>query len=221
MNRPLFNGIVDRRPLARKGMIAALRQQGIVDERVLAAMEKIDRAAFVEPALAYRAYDDIPAPIGFGQTISRPSTVATMTQLAELKGTEKALEIGTGSGYQGMVLSLLVEKLYTIERINDLSNRARKKFNELNVKNIVCLVGDGTTGSAKYAPYDVILVTASGPKIPEPLARQLVEGGRMIVPVKEENGEERIHVVRREGSRFKVTRHDPCAFVPLVGKHGH
>jgi len=208
----------DKQAGEREEMVSRLASAGLRDERVLAAMAKVPRHLFVEPALSHRAYEDSAFPLGGGQTISKPSTVGYMTELLELTGAEKALEVGTGSGYQAAVLSLLVEQLFTIERINDLSNRARKLFNRLHLSNVVPLVGDGTVGSARYAPFDVIIVTAGGPKLPEPLARQLADGGRMVAPVVE--GEEsRIHLVRREGDRFRATRTELCQFVPLIGRH--
>ena len=210
----------DRYLAPRRRMLEGLKKSGINHKSTLDAMASIDRHLFVEAALSERAYDDYAAPIGNGQTISKPYTVALMTQLAALTGSETVLEVGTGSGYQAAVLSRMVEKLYTIERFNEFSNRARKLFNDLKIDNIVCLVGDGTKGAARYAPFDVIVVTAVGPKIPEPLALQLTDGGRMIVPV-DSDGEQRIHVVRRDGKRFAVTKKEPCAFVPLVGEHGH
>ena len=193
--------------------------RGITDQRVIEAMRRVPRHMFVDPALADRAYDDYAAPIGNGQTISQPYTVGFMTQLAGLKGDETVLEVGTGSGYQAAVLSRLAEKVFTIERINSLSNRARKIFNQLRVSNIVCLVGDGTLGAKKYAPYDVIIVTAGSPGIPVPLAKQLKDGGRMVVPVSD-GDEQKIHVVKRSGERFVVTKKERCSFVPLVGEHG-
>ncbi|MBI5815943.1 MAG: protein-L-isoaspartate(D-aspartate) O-methyltransferase [Nitrospinae bacterium] len=211
----------ERGPAAarRRNMIERLGAGGICDPRVLEAMAAIPRHIFVDPALADRAYDDYAAPIGEGQTISKPYTVAMMTQLAGLTGTERALEVGTGSGYQTSVLSLLAGSVVTVERLKSLSNRARKIFNELHLTNIVCLVGDGSVGAAKYAPFDVIIVTAGAPEIPEPLARQLVDGGRMIVPVGK-GGEQKIALVRRSGERFKVEMKEGCKFVPLLGESG-
>ncbi len=193
--------------------------QGITDRKTLEAMREIPRHLFVDPALALRAYDDYAAPIGSGQTISKPYTVGLLAQSASLTGNETLLEIGTGSGYQAAVLSQLVDRVITVERINALSNQARKLFNQLNYKNIVCMVADGTVGCAKYAPYDAIVVTAGAPEIPKPLAKQLRDGGRMVVPVG--NGAEQVlHLVVRDGDRFKVTKKGPCSFVPLLGKHG-
>lgn len=203
----------------RAKMVEYLKSKGITDQKVLDAMGRIPRHIFVEPALAARAYEDYAAPIGSGATISKPSTVAMMTQLACLSGSEKVLEVGTGSGYQGAVLSALADRVITIERINALSNRARKIFNTLGISNVVCLVGDGATGGKKYAPYDVIIVTAGAPEIPVPLAKQLIDGGRMIVPVGR-GPAQRLLLVVRDGARFKVERREECAFVPFLGTYG-
>lgn len=192
---------------------------GVTDEKVLDAMRKIPRHMFVQPALASRAYDDYAAPIGSGQTITKPYTVGLLAQTAQLTGKEKVLEVGTGSGYTAAALGLLSDKVYTIEKIKALSNSARKVFNRLNYKNIVCLTGDGTKGSAKYSPYDVIVVTAGSPTIPSPLARQLKQGGRMVIPVG--NGKQQsLHLIRRKGERFVVVKIEECSFVPLMGEHG-
>ncbi|MGK7346692.1 MAG: protein-L-isoaspartate(D-aspartate) O-methyltransferase [Candidatus Nitrospinota bacterium M3_3B_026] len=204
----------------RRRMVEALAARGISDEKVLGAMSRIPRHLFVDPALAGRAYDDYAAPIGDGQTISKPYTVALMTQLAALSGSEKVLEIGTGSGYQTAILSRLAERVYTVERINSLSNRARKILNSIHVSNVVCLVGDGTRGAVKNAPYDVIIVTAGAPSIPEPLARQLADGGRMVIPTGR-GADQKMLLVRREGNRFLIARKESCSFVPLLGAHGH
>ncbi len=203
----------------REKLVNLLKEKGITDERVLESIGSIPRQMFMEHALEYRAYEDLSFPIGRGQTISRPYTVALMTQLAKLAGSEICLEVGTGSGYQAAVLSGLVEKLYTIERHNVFSNRARKIFNEMGLSNVACLVGDGTIGAKSYGPFDVIMVTAGGPKICEPLALQLKDGGRMVAPVVEE-GQQCLHVIRRNGNSFKVSKGESCSFVPLVGVHG-
>jgi len=192
---------------------------GIKDKRTLKVMGQTPRHIFLDSALHDRAYEDYAAPLGDGQTASKPSTVALMTQTAELKGDETVLEVGTGSGYQTAVLSQLADRVYTIERINSLSNRARKTFNTLGLNNVVCLVGDGSTGAKSYAPFDVILVTAGAPQIPVPLAKQLKEGGRMIVPVGD-GAEQELLLVVRAGDRFTVKKKDGCSFVPLIGKHG-
>jgi protein-L-isoaspartate(D-aspartate) O-methyltransferase len=192
---------------------------GITDKRVLEAMRKTPRHMFVEPAMADLAYEDHAAPIGLGQTITQPYTVGLLAQTAELTDKDKVLEVGTGSGYTAAVLGQLAEKVYTIEKIKALSNNARKVFNQLNYKNIVCLAGDGTKGSAKYAPYDAIIVTAGSPTIPVPLARQLVEGGRMVIPIGS-GKQQSLHLIRRQGERFVVKKTEECSFVPLLGEHG-
>ncbi len=192
---------------------------GITNEKVLEAMRATPRHMFVEPALAGRAYEDYAAPIGSGQTITQPYTVGLLAQTAELTGEEKVLEVGTGSGYTAAVLGQLADRVYTIEKIKALSNNARKVFNRLNYKNIVCLAGDGTKGSAKYAPYDAIVVTAGSPAIPVPLAKQLVEGGRMVIPIGS-GKQQSLHLIRRNGERFVVKKIEECSFVPLLGEHG-
>jgi len=194
--------------------------RGIVDKEVLNAMRTIPRHVFVDQALADRAYDDYAAPIGDGQTLSQPYMVGLLLQTAKIGRSDTVLEVGTGSGYTTALLGALAERVYTIERINSLSNRARKIFNRFYYKNIVCIVGDGSMGSARYAPFDAIVVTAGAPRIPMPLARQLGEGGRMVIPVGEEKNQT-LNLVIRKGNRFAVTRIEPCSFVPLVGKHGY
>ena len=210
---------MDRYLVKRKRMVDShVRAMGVTDEKVLEVMRHLPRHLFVDPAMADRAYDDYAGPIGAGQTISQPLMAGLLAQYACLTGSERTLEIGTGSGYQTAILASLSDTVYTIERFNALSNKARKVFNTLNFKNIVCLVGDGSGGAPKKAPFDVIVVTAGSPRIPEPLALQLSEGGRMVIPVG--GREQRLCVVTRKGNRFLVSRKQPCEFVPLVGEHG-
>lgn len=210
---------LDPTAVKRGEMVDRLRKAGITDARVLAAMGSAPRHMFVDPILADRAYDDNAAPIGSRQTISRPGTVALMTQLAGLKGNETALEIGTGSGYQTAVLSLLCQRVITVERINALSNKARKMFNELHLDNIVCLVGDGSVGAPKYAPFDVIMVTAVAPALPRPLADQLKDGGRIVAPVGE-GSSQKLALARKIRGRLVVEEKNACNFVPLIGEMG-
>ena len=160
-----------------------LQSTGITDKRVLEAFLKVPRTEFVLTKDIYRAYEDIPLPIGEGQTISQPSLVAQMTQELKLKGNEKVLEIGTGSGYQAGLLSHLANKVYTIERISSLANHARLIFKKLGYKNIKVVTGDGTKGLKKYAPYHAIIVTAGARDIPQQLIKQLKKGGRIVIPV--------------------------------------
>jgi protein-L-isoaspartate(D-aspartate) O-methyltransferase len=156
--------------------------RGITDERVIAAMLKIPRHLFVDQTFVHEAYKDKALPIGYGQTISHPTTVAYMTQLLELTGSERVLEIGTGSGYQAAVLAAMGVKVYSIERIPELAQRARTIFDQIGYYTIGVKIGDGTLGWTAHAPYDRIIITAASPDIPETLLRQLAEQGRMVIP---------------------------------------
>ncbi len=205
---------------AREKMIKTqLIPRGIKDNRVLQAMAKVRRHIFVEEAIAAEAYGDRPLPIGQKQTISQPYIVALMTQLLKLKGTEKVLEIGTGSGYQTAILSELAERVFTIERIRPLMERARYILNALDYTNILFKYYDGTLGWKEFAPYDAIIVTAGAPEIPEYLAEQLKEGGTMVVPVGERSGQE-LYEITRTKTAFRVAKHGGCRFVDLIGAHG-
>jgi len=193
--------------------------RGIRDERVLEAMRKVQRHLFVGEALRSRAYDDNALPIGESQTISQPYMVALMTELLELKGTEKVLEIGTGSGYQAAVLAELCDKVYTIERIKSLGMRARTILDELGYFNVAVKIFDGTYGWRENAPFDGIIVTAGAPEIPQSLLDQLAVGGRLIIPVGSRGTQELAKVVRTE-TGFETTTSIGCVFVPLLGAYG-
>ncbi len=193
--------------------------RGIRDGRLLAAMREIPRHRFVPPSLVHQAYADAPLPIGDGQTISQPFIVAEMTQLLELSGEEKVLEIGTGSGYQTAVLSRLSREVVSLELIPDLSARARKILGELGMTNIVFRVGDGTMGSPEDAPFDRVIVTAASPDIPAPLFEQLVEGGLMVIPTGG-RWEQELCVVRKESGASRKEMKGGCRFVPLLGRWG-
>ena len=160
-----------------------LKPRGIKDPRVLKAMETVPRHLFVYEDLIEKAYDDCALPIGEGQTISQPYMVAIMTELLELKGDEKVLEIGTGSGYQGAILSLLAEEVFTIERVETIALKAQERFRKLSYTNIHVIVGDGTLGLPEQAPFDGIIVTAAAPEIPETYVKQLKISGRVVIPV--------------------------------------
>lgn len=204
----------------RKEMVAKwVRDAGIGDARIIAAMEKVPRHLFVEAALAHRAYSGSSLPIGFAQTISHPTTVAWMTHMLELKGGEKILEIGTGSGYQAAVLAELGIRVFTIERIGQLADRARRLFDELGYDTIAIRRGDGTVGWTQYAPYDRIIVTAGSPDIPEALQNQLAVGGRMIIPVGDKSRQE-FYIVVKEENNIRKIRLNKGAFVPLIGREG-
>jgi protein-L-isoaspartate(D-aspartate) O-methyltransferase len=201
---------------ARQQMVEGqLRQRNIRDERVLQAMATVPRHLFVPPKWRAQAYDDGPLPIGEEQTISQPYIVAVMTESLRLKGTETVLEIGTGSGYQAAVLSVLAKKVHSIEIIPELAETARKRLTALGYKNVEVIVGDGNLGWPQGSPYDAIIVTAAAPQIPPALIEQLAEGGRMVLPV--EVGEEQ-HLLRLQKAEGKIIREDlgPVRFVPLV-----
>lgn len=205
---------------ARKNMVARqLVARGIRDRRVLDAVEEVPRHLFVEEYLRREAYDDNPLPIGDGQTISQPYMVAVMTELLELAGSEKVLEIGTGSGYQAAVLSRLCHWVYTIERFPRLSKRAEQALRACGYDNVTFLVGDGTEGWPPEAPYDGILVTAGAPDVPETLVSQLALHGRLVIPVGDRFSQQLKRVIRKPG--FLATEdHTGCRFVDLVGRFG-
>lgn len=194
--------------------------RGIKDERVINAMKKVPRHLFVDESMQHRSYDDMALSIGEGQTISQPFMVAIMTELLELKGTEKVLEVGTGSGYQGAILAELSGEVFTIERIPPLAERAEKKFRSLYYDNIHVKIGDGTKGLPENAPFDRILITAGTPKIPAPLKDQLAPGGILIAPVGDRFSQQLLKVRKSPQGTFSEERHTPCVFVPLIGAFG-
>lgn len=207
-------GMTSRR--TRERLVQRLREQGIHDERVLAAMLKIPRHLFVEEALAHRAYEDSALPIGYGQTISQPFIVAMMTQ-ALMAGSRprKVLEVGSGSGYQTAILAELVDEVYTIERLEPLHKLARKRLRELGYRNVRFRLGDGTEGWPEHAPYDGIIVTAAPNEIPDALLGQLGLGGRLVIPVGGPAMQE-LRKVHRTDKGYEQERLDLVNFVPLV-----
>ncbi|MBI4591476.1 MAG: protein-L-isoaspartate(D-aspartate) O-methyltransferase [Candidatus Rokubacteria bacterium] len=196
-----------------------LVRRGITDARVLDAMRKIPRHLFVEEALRDRAYGDYPLPIGEGQTISQPYIVGIMTQLLRLTGSEKVLEIGTGSGYQTAVLAELARRVCSVERIPSLAARARATLEAMGYTNVWVRMADGTFGWPDEAPFDRILVSAAAPSLPQPLFHQLVEGGRMVLPVGDALSQA-LTVVERVGGEMLTTVDAGCVFVKLIGKYG-
>jgi len=207
--------------VARKRMVEAqIVARGIHDRRVIEAMLKIPRHLFVEEAMAAQAYNDNPLPIGEKQTISQPYMVALMTELLELKGKEKVLEIGTGSGYQAAVLAVLAERVCTMERIRPLAMRARKVLDGLGLLNVNIRVADGTCGWEEEAPFDAILVTAGAPEIPNTLVSQLAVGGRLVLPVGDQFSQTLVRIVRQRDGSCTIEDSIGCRFVKLVGKHG-
>jgi len=211
---------VDLYRLARERMVETqTKARGIKDERVLKAMLKVPRHLFVDEALRDQAYGDFPLPIGEGQTISQPYIVALMTEALELKGNERVLEIGTGSGYQTAILAELALWGYTIERFPTLLERAKKVLKELGYKNISFKLDDGTLGWKEAAPFDAIIVTAASPDIPLPLVEQLAEGGRMVIPIGDEFSQTLIKGVKK-GGKLHTKALEPVRFVKLVGAYG-
>lgn len=196
-----------------------LMVRGISDAKVLDAMKSVPRHLFVDDAMRNRAYGDHPLPIAAGQTISQPFIVAYMTQMLGLTGSEKVLEIGTGSGYQAAVLSRIAEQVYTVERINGLLAGARKIFSELRYYNIQAKLDDGTMGWPENGPYDAIIVTAGGPTIPPPLVEQLGDNGKLIMPVGDQHLQVLQLLTKTEGT-VQITDLDPVRFVDLIGEHG-
>jgi len=204
---------------ARLRLIEALREKGIRDLAVLHAFEQTPRHQFIPTGLRHRAYEDSSLPIGNGQTISQPSIHARYLELLALSGRERVLEIGTGSGYQTVLLAHLVEQVFSIERIPALYQQAREAIRRAGVNNVSMLLGDGTLGWRDYAPYDAILVSAGAPEVPQPLLEQIAAGGRMLVPVGTRE-EQHLILYRRIDGQLEHTEVAPVRFVPLVGHHG-
>lgn len=201
---------------ARMRFVYTLRSRGVTDARVLQAMEKIDRSAFVTGIFADRAYEDMPLPIACGQTISQPSVVALMTEALNVGPRDKVLEVGTGSGYQAAILSQLARRVYTVERHRALAQAAQRVFDKLSLNNVTAMVADGSFGLPDLAPFDRIIVTAAAEDPPGPLLAQLRIGGIMVVPVgQSDTVQTLIRVIRREdGYEYEELR--AVRFVPLV-----
>ncbi|MGQ9687346.1 MAG: protein-L-isoaspartate(D-aspartate) O-methyltransferase [Desulfobaccales bacterium] len=205
---------------ARRLMVESqIRARGVTDPRVLAAMAKVPRHRFVPRHLWDQAYNDYPLPIGEDQTISQPYIVALMTEALELKGPEKVLELGTGSGYQTAILAELAAQVFSIDRLPSLVRSAEKALKEMGYTNITLQVGDGTLGWAGEAPFDAILVTAGSPQVPPPLIDQLALGGRLVIPVGDRYSQT-LTRVRRLAEGLKYEYMGGCRFVKLIGRHG-
>jgi len=194
--------------------------RGIKDPRVIAAMRKVPRHLFLDEALWPEAYEDHPVPIGEKQTISQPFIVAIMTEALKLNGTEKILEIGTGSGYQAAVLAELAEQVYSIERLPSIAKRARRILDELKYANIVITIGDGTLGWKEHSPYDGIIVTAASPYPPKTLLEQLKVGGRLIIPIGDEFTQDLTLYIRDSDKDYSKESYGGCRFVKLIGEQG-
>ncbi len=209
----------DYRLAAERMVQEQLAGRSIRDKRVLDAFREVPRHRFVDAALVDKAYDDNPLPIGENQTISQPYMVAVMIEAMELSGGEKVLEIGTGSGYMTALLCRLADRVYSMERKESLADDARKKLEELGIRNVCVRVGDGTLGWEEESPFEAIVVSAGSPDIPPPLMEQLADGGRLLIPVGGSDSQILRKVVRREDDfeRFSLSG---CIFVKLVGNYG-
>jgi protein-L-isoaspartate(D-aspartate) O-methyltransferase len=206
----------DFKAMREKMVETQIKTRGVKDPRVLSALLRVERHRFVPEEYLNSAYSDQPLPIGEGQTISQPYIVALMTELLELKGDEKVLEIGTGSGYQAAILAELAKEVYTIEIIESLASMANKRLLELGYQNVKVKAGDGYLGWPEAAPFDAIIVTAAPDHIPKPLIEQLKEGGRMVVPVGT-YAQELKKIVKRSG-KIETTNIIPVVFVPMTGE---
>ena len=205
---------------ARERMVQTqLRDRGIHDSRVIRAMRRVPRHLFVEPALVNRAYDDDPLPIGAKQTISQPYIVGYMLQALKLKGTERVLEIGTGSAYQTALLAELCANVFSVEKLRGLAVQARARLDELRYYNVAIHMGDGTLGWSEHAPYDAIVVAAGAPRIPEPLAQQLAAGGRLVIPIGDDQSQT-LKLTMRTPTGLEETDLGGCRFVKLLGRYG-
>ncbi|MBJ6726951.1 protein-L-isoaspartate(D-aspartate) O-methyltransferase [Geomesophilobacter sediminis] len=202
-------------------ILVHLMGRGIDDAAVLRAMREVPREEFVSPGLEASAYDDYPLPIDEGQTISQPYIVAYMTQELQLKAEDRVLEIGTGSGYQAAVLSRIVHRVYSVERLPLLADQARERLRRLGIDNVTVFCSDGTLGLPEHAPYDAMIVTAGAPSVPDALVRQLALGGRLVIPVGRSPLSQELVRVRRAGET-EIRTEELCAvrFVPLVGEQG-
>ncbi len=203
----------------RQMVVEQLTARGIKDARALAAFLKVPRHHFVPPESQGEAYADRPIPIGSGQTISQPYMVALMTELLRLRGHERVLEVGTGSGYQLAILSELALEVFSVERIPELAARAQQQLDALGYANIHVTTGNGSFGWPEHAPYEGIVVTAGTPRVPPPLVQQLDEGGRLVIPLGSQEAQT-LMLIERHGQDLRTTEIASCVFVPLVGEYG-
>ena len=202
----------------RRKLIEKIRDRGIDDLELLQLFDHVPRHLFVPEGVWNRAYEDKPVPIGFGQTASQPSLQAYYLSVLQPGTNDRVLEIGTGSGYLTALLALTAERVYSVERVRELSTRARKALDELEIMNVALQVGDGTIGWRKYAPYQVVVVSAGAPSIPPALVDQLADPGRMIIPVGDRKTQDLIMVKKDGGAVTETALHGECTFVPLLGR---
>ncbi|HSG48559.1 MAG TPA: protein-L-isoaspartate(D-aspartate) O-methyltransferase [Longimicrobiales bacterium] len=204
----------------RRALIEEIRQAGVADLEILELFDRVPRHLFLPEAMWGRAYEDVALPIGYGQTASQPSLQARYLEILRPGSQETVLELGTGCGFLTVLLSEMAERVYSVERIPELTHRVRETLDRLGVRNVALMTGDGTIGWRKFAPFDVIVVSAASPEVPQPLVDQLADGGRMLIPVGRRESQ-RLVLVRKDG--FAVTQQplDAVIFVPLVGKYGY
>ncbi|MGB9857302.1 MAG: protein-L-isoaspartate(D-aspartate) O-methyltransferase [Dictyoglomaceae bacterium] len=213
---PIFSITEEELKKAREEMVELIKSRGVKDEKVLKAMLKVPRHLFVDKSLWESAYADHPLPIGYGQTISQPYIVALMTSALKLKENEKVLEIGTGSGYQAAILAEITKKVYTVEIIKDLADKARERLRSLGYTYVKVKWDDGYNGWEEYAPYDAIIVTCAPDHVPPPLIKQLKEGGRMVIPVGPPGMYQTLWLIEKKDGKLKFTDLGGVIFVPLV-----
>jgi protein-L-isoaspartate(D-aspartate) O-methyltransferase len=204
----------------RRRLIEEIRGKGVDDLEVLQLFDKVPRHLFLPPGVIPRAYEDAPLPIGYGQTASQPSLQARYLQILQPGPDDRVLEVGTGSGFLTALLALAADRVFSVERVRELSARARKALDAMELKNVALLVGDGTIGWRKFAPYDVIVVSAASPGVPGTLFEQLGEGGRMLIPVGDRTAQELMLVRKVDGEAVEESVQDRCTFVPLLGRYG-
>lgn len=204
----------------RSRLVEVLRSNGVSDLAVLRAFGETPRHHFVPEAMRHRAYEDVALPIGHGQTISQPTTQARYLESLNLKGTERVLEVGTGSGYQAALLTKVVAQVVTVERIPALADTARRALADAGANSATVLAGDGTLGWKPLAPYDAILVAAASPEVPEPLLRQLAPGGRLVIPVAQ-GSVQKLQLITNEAGKSAEVELGDVQFVPLIGKYGY
>ncbi len=205
--------------IEREELVNSIRKKGIRDERILNAILNVPRHEYVQKIMEAHAYKDVALPIGYGQTISQPYTVAIMTEALELKVNDKVLEIGTGSGYQASILNELGVQVFSIERNEDIYRRVQKFFDEKSLR-IHCRCSDGTIGWSEFAPYDGIIVTAGSPVVPENLKKQLQVGGRLVIPVGDRSNQTLNILHKIDEDEFNIREISSFAFVPLIGREG-
>jgi protein-L-isoaspartate(D-aspartate) O-methyltransferase len=203
----------------RSRLVETLQRKGVRDLAVLRAIRMVPRHLFVPESVRHRAYDDVALPIGSRQTISQPYVQARYLELIGLTGQEKVLEIGTGSGYQTALLSLVASMVFSVERVASLAQSARAALTAAGIRNVTVLVGDGTLGWRPFAPYDAILVSAASPEVPAPLVEQLAAGGRMVIPLGDRSSQT-LTLVERQGDGVRSSTIADVRFVPLVGEFG-